>query len=127
MDNTFVFSRELRTLPDCEVFAQVRAPGGSDDYVLAVHDVSRTGALIELSDLAPPWLSAGQEVEFTVIAEGEGSSAEFRGPITRVVEDGQLRGFAVRLDKPGWRARKYLKRLMSAGRPVRETSVGLPD
>ena len=105
----------------------MRAPGSADDYVLTVQDVSRSGALIELSDLAPPWLCAGQEVEFTVIAEGEGGGAEFRGPITRVVEDGRCRGFAVRLDRPGWRARRYLKRLIAAGRPVRETSAGLPD
>ena len=127
METPFVYSREERAQPSCELLAQVRAPGGKKDYVLAVRDMSRSGALFELSDLCPPWLSLGAEVEVTLVGEGEREAAEFRGPITRVVDHGGRRGFAVQLEKPTRRCQKYFKRVISRGEPVRRVPRGLPD
>lgn len=126
MENPFVFSREPRTRPSREIFAQVRSPGAVKDYVLSVRDVSPSGALFELDDLQPPWLRPGRVVELTLVGEGEDGGAEFRGPIARVVNEGPRRVFAVRLDRPCRRSRKYLERAIDDGQTVRPKSAPLP-
>lgn len=122
-----MYSCEERAQPKGELLAQVRVPGGKKDYVLTVRDVSPSGALFELSDLSPPWLALGAEVEVTVVGEGEREAAEFRGPITRVVDHGARRVFAVQLERPSRRCQKYLKRVIASGEPIRRAARCLPD
>jgi hypothetical protein len=92
--------------------------------VLGVRDVSRSGVLIEMSGFRPAWLQPGQELELTMIAEGEDESVDLCGPVTRVSADDADPVFAVKFHEPSRRARRYIDRLLATGRTVRApTSV----
>lgn len=119
MQERFTYSREPRVAPSREVLAQVRVPGGARDWVTSLCDLSPSGALLDVGDLTPRWLAPGQKVELTLVAEGETDSIELRGPIARVAGDGPNKRFAVRLERPSRRARRYLQRLLDSGQLVR--------
>lgn len=93
-----VVAREPRTRPLHDVLAQVRARHDEPDCVLWVRDLSRSGVLLEVHDLAPPWMTAGRTVKLTLVAEGGADSVELAGPIVRVDTAGPARAFAVAFD-----------------------------
>jgi hypothetical protein len=119
VSETFVFASEERARPNRELLAQVLSPSGKRAYVLTVRDVSRSGALIELSGFRPSWLVPGRELELTISGEGEDESVDLRGPVARVVTHGDDPVFAVRFDGPSRRSRRYIERLVESGRTVR--------
>ena len=123
MSDTFVFASEERARPNRELFAQVASPSGKRAYVLTVRDVSRSGALIELSNFRLSWLVPGRELELTISGEGEDESVELRGPVARVSDSGDDPVFAVRFAGPSRRSRRYIERLIESGRKVRARSV----
>lgn len=119
MSDPFVFASEERARPNRELLAQVPSPSGKRTYVLTVRDVSRSGALIEMSSFRPSWLVPGQELELTISGEGEDESVELRGPVARVSDHDDDPVFAVRFDGPSRRSRRYIERLIESGRKVR--------
>lgn len=115
----FVFSREERARPTLELFAQIEPPHGRRTYVLAIRDLSRSGALIELSGFRPKWLEIGQEIQLTMAVEGVDECVDLRGPVARVVHDENDPVFAVRFEGQSRRARRFLDRYVASGRIVR--------
>ena len=76
------------------LMAQVRVRRSELDYVLDVIDISLSGALIDLGELArPKWLKVRQEVLLTLLLDGE--QQELTGEIVRIVEDLEGSRFAI--------------------------------
>ena len=68
------------------LMAQVRVRRSDIDYVLDVIDISLSGALIDLRELArPKWLKVRQEVLLTLLLDGE--QQELTGEIVRIAAD----------------------------------------
>lgn len=75
--------------------AQVRVERSEVDYVLDVIDISLSGALIDLGELArPKWLKVRREVLLTLLLDG--TQQELVGEVVRIVEDLEGSRFAIR-------------------------------
>ena len=96
--------------PNSEVFAQVRTPHDEVDFVLSVQNLSRSGALLELSDLAPGWLRAGNDVLLTLVAEGSREAVDLAAAVVRV--DPTERVCAIAFDDPSNHARRAVTALI---------------
>lgn len=77
------------------LMAQVRVRRSKVDYVLDVIDISLSGALVDLGELArPDWLKIRQHVLLTLLLDGV--QQELTGEVVRIVEDLEGSRFAIR-------------------------------
>ncbi len=118
---------ERRRHPRYEVLAQVRVRRADTDYVLEVKNLSQSGALVELGDLArPTWVKVGRTLELTLFVPDEDESTDVSGTVRRVVEEVGYAAFAVEFTALSDEAQKYLARLLGPDRPVRKQPPPLP-
>lgn len=92
---------ERRLHPRFDLLAQVFVRSEDVDHVLAILNLSRGGALVDLgNEPRPRWLAVGRAVELRLFApEGE-PLIEARGKVVRIVETLDHRTFAVQFDAP---------------------------
>ncbi len=106
------------------LMAQVRVRRSEIDYVLDVIDISLSGALIDLGELArPKWLKVRQEVLLTLLLDGE--QQELTGEIVRIVEDLEGSRFAIRYT-PKVSVEDLRQLLMAHGRSLPPPLPGAP-
>lgn len=106
------------------LMAQVRVRRSDIDYVLDVIDISLSGALIDLGELArPKWLKVRQEVLLTLLLDGE--QQELTGEVVRIVEDLEGSRFAIRYT-PKVVVEDLRQLLMAHGRSLPPPLPGAP-
>jgi len=87
---------ERRRHPRYELMAQVRVKRGKVDYIMELHNISMTGALVDMGSLAkPPWVDMDRTVEIGIIHPVDLDTVEVRGRVVRVDRDGDHTRFAV--------------------------------
>lgn len=90
---------ERRVHPRYELLAQVGVRAGSIDHVLAVVNLSRGGALIDLgSEPRPEGLELHRSVDLCLLDADGHALLETRGDVVRIAETLDHRTFAVRFE-----------------------------
>lgn len=106
------------------LMAQVRVRRSKIDYVLDVIDISLSGALVDLGELArPDWLKVRQQVLLTLLLDGE--QQELTGEVVRIVEDLEGSRFAIRY-APSVAVDELRHLLMAHGRSLPPPLPGSP-
>jgi hypothetical protein len=87
---------ERRRQPRYELMAQVRVKRGKVDYIMELHNISMTGALVDMGSLAKPsWVDMDRTVEIGIIHPVDLDTVEVRGRVVRVDRYGDHTRYAV--------------------------------
>ena len=111
---------ERRTAQRFEIFAQASVVSGEDVYLMAVRNISASGAFLEGRPKEHPELKTGAEVEVTLSAAAPGMgddevlNVRCRGKVARVELGTPSRsgGFGVTLDPMSDEERDHLEDLL---------------
>jgi hypothetical protein len=119
MDDCRPPSSERRSHLRYALLAQVHVKHASVDYVLALGNLSVSGALLGFGSLPKPtWVRLGRMVELAIVNPETYDSVCVDGRIVRVHEDADGHGFAVEFSQPNDLAREGLAGLIQlAQRP----------
>lgn len=93
-------SDDRRVHPRYDLLAQIRIRHAEVDHVLAILNLSRGGALVDLgTEPRPRWLELHRVVEVHVF-DGEGETTlSAKGKVARIAETIEHRTFAVQFDE----------------------------
>lgn len=108
---------ERRVHPRYDLLAQIRIRHAEVDHVLAILNLSRGGALVDLgTEPRPRWLELHRVVELRVFDGEGGTTLSAKGKVVRVAETIEHRTFAVQFDELV-EERVVRNVLSAAGRP----------
>ena len=83
-----------------ELLAQVHVKHASVDYVLALRNLSQSGALLCFDSLPKPaWIRMGTVVEIAIVNPDTYDSVCVNGRVVRLQDDAEFRGVAVEFSK----------------------------
>jgi hypothetical protein len=127
MDDSRPPSSERRSHHRYELLAQVHVEHASVDYVLALGNLSQSGALLCFGSLAKPaWVRLDRMVEVAIVNPETYDSVCLHGRIVRVHTDAEGHGFAVEFSKPDHVAREGLLGLIQLAKRSRTDPPSLP-
>jgi hypothetical protein len=104
---------ERRRHPRYELMAQVRVKRGKVDYIMELHNISLTGALVDMGSLAkPPWVELDRVVEIGIIHPVDLDTVEVKGRVVRIDAGGEHTRFAVDFELEDDDVRAGIERLV---------------
>jgi len=109
-------ANERRRYPRYEIIAQVTVRSGSENYLMDVGNISRSGVFISADNLDNvPFFREGQELEMDLFTTEHLENVKVKGRIVRFEygSDGVVKGFGVEFARVTAQDNKALLRLVN--------------